>query len=35
MLLEGLDELGLTLAMHERIAAFQAADRQRRPWVYL
>jgi 3-isopropylmalate/(R)-2-methylmalate dehydratase small subunit len=34
MLLEGLDELGLTLALEDRIAAFQAADRQRRPWVY-
>jgi len=34
MLLEGLDELGLTLALEERIAAFQAADRDRRPWVY-
>lgn len=35
MLLEGLDELGLTLAMEPEIAAFQAADRARRPWVYL
>ncbi len=34
MLLEGLDELGLTLALEPRIAAFQAADRARRPWVY-
>ena len=34
MLLEGLDEIDLTLAMDERIAAFQAADRVRRPWVY-
>jgi 3-isopropylmalate/(R)-2-methylmalate dehydratase small subunit len=34
MLLEGLDEIGLTLAMEPRIAAFQAADRARRPWIY-
>jgi 3-isopropylmalate/(R)-2-methylmalate dehydratase small subunit len=34
MLLEGLDEIGLTLALEPRIAAFQAADRDRRPWVY-
>jgi 3-isopropylmalate/(R)-2-methylmalate dehydratase small subunit len=34
MLLEGLDEIGLTLAMEPKIAAFQAADRVRRPWVY-
>jgi len=34
MLLEGLDEIGLTLAMEPKIAAFQAADRGKRPWVY-
>jgi len=34
VLLEGLDEIGLTLAMEPRIAAFQAADRARRPWIY-
>jgi 3-isopropylmalate/(R)-2-methylmalate dehydratase small subunit len=34
MLLEGLDEVGLTLAMEPKIAAFQAADRARRPWIY-
>jgi 3-isopropylmalate/(R)-2-methylmalate dehydratase small subunit len=34
MLLEGLDELGLTLAMEAKIAAFEAADRARRPWIY-
>jgi len=34
MLLEGLDEIGLTLAMEPKIAAFQAADRQKRPWIY-
>ncbi|MCX7962590.1 MAG: hypothetical protein N2653_13610, partial [Burkholderiales bacterium] len=34
MLLEGLDAIGLALAYEERIAAFQAADRARRPWIY-
>jgi len=34
MLLEGLDDLGLTLALEPKIAAFEAADRQRRPWIY-
>ncbi len=34
MLLEGLDEIGLTQALEPRIAAFQAADRKRRPWIY-
>jgi 3-isopropylmalate/(R)-2-methylmalate dehydratase small subunit len=34
MLLEGLDEVGLTLALEPKIAAFQAADRKRRPWIY-
>lgn len=34
MLLDGLDELGLTLAREPKIAAFQAADRRRRPWIY-
>lgn len=34
MLLEGLDQISLTLAMEPRIAAFQAADRLRRPWIY-
>ena len=34
MLLEGLDELGLTLAMEPKIAAFETADRARRPWIY-
>jgi len=33
-LLEGLDEIGLTLKREADIAAFQAADRLRRPWVY-
>jgi len=34
MLLEGLDELGLTLALEPRIAAFEKADRKNRPWIY-
>jgi 3-isopropylmalate/(R)-2-methylmalate dehydratase small subunit len=34
MLLDGLDEIALTLALEPRIAAFQAADRARRPWIY-
>jgi len=34
MLLEGLDELGLTLAMEPKVAAFEAADRKLRPWIY-
>lgn len=34
MLLEGLDELGLTLALEARIAAFEQSDRQKRPWIY-
>ena len=34
MLLEGLDEIGLTVALEPKIAAFQAADRARRPWIY-
>ena len=33
MLLEGLDEIGLTLAMEPKIAAFPVADCQRRPWI--
>jgi len=34
MLLEGLDEIDMTLALEAKIAAFQAADRARRPWIY-
>jgi 3-isopropylmalate/(R)-2-methylmalate dehydratase small subunit len=34
MLLEGLDELGLTLQMEPKIAAFEKADRAKRPWIY-
>jgi 3-isopropylmalate/(R)-2-methylmalate dehydratase small subunit len=35
MLLEGLDPVALTLKLAPQIEAFQAADRQARPWVYL
>jgi 3-isopropylmalate/(R)-2-methylmalate dehydratase small subunit len=35
MLLEGLDEIGLTRAMDAQIAGFQAEDRAKRPWIYL
>ena len=33
-LLEGLDAIGMTLAREAEIAAWQAADRARRPWVW-
>jgi 3-isopropylmalate/(R)-2-methylmalate dehydratase small subunit len=33
-LLEGVDEIAITLQRAPEIAAFQAEDRQRRPWVY-
>ena len=33
-LLEGLDEIGLTLKQQPAIAAFQARDRSVRPWVW-
>jgi 3-isopropylmalate/(R)-2-methylmalate dehydratase small subunit len=35
MLLEGLDAIDLTLKHRDAIAAWTAADRQARPWVYL
>ena len=35
MLLKGLDEIGLTERSLDRIAAFEANDRKRRPWVWL
>lgn len=35
MLLEGLDAIDLTLRMEKEIAAFRAADRAERPWIYL
>jgi 3-isopropylmalate/(R)-2-methylmalate dehydratase small subunit len=34
-LLEGLDEISLTLRRDEEIRSFQAEDRARRPWIYL
>ncbi len=34
MLLEGLDEVGMTLARGADIASFRERDRERRPWVY-
>lgn len=34
MLLEGLDAIGLTLAREAELAAFEARDRARRPWIY-
>jgi 3-isopropylmalate/(R)-2-methylmalate dehydratase small subunit len=34
MLLEGLDAIDLTLKFQPRIAEFQRADRQVRPWIY-
>ena len=33
-MLQGLDEIGVTLRRADEIAAFQARDRARRPWVY-
>lgn len=35
MLLKGLDATDLTLEHRDTIAAWQAADRARRPWIYL
>lgn len=34
-LIEGLDEIGSSLTKAEAIEAFRAADRLRRPWVYV
>ena len=34
MLLEGLDEIGLTLTMTEQIERFRAGDRVKRPWAH-
>jgi 3-isopropylmalate/(R)-2-methylmalate dehydratase small subunit len=34
-LLEGIDEIELTSRLRERIDAFRAGDRVRRPWAYL
>ena len=35
MLLEGLDEIALTLTQSDLISRWQAADRASRPWAYL
>ncbi len=35
MLAEGLDAIDLTMKKAAAIAAFHAADRERRPWIYL
>ena len=35
MLLKGLDAIDLTLQHRDAIAAWQAGDRVRRPWIYL
>jgi 3-isopropylmalate/(R)-2-methylmalate dehydratase small subunit len=35
MLLEGLDAIAVTLKRSTEIDSFQAADRARRPWIYL
>jgi len=34
-LLEGLDDIELILRMERDVDAFQAKDRQIRPWIYL
>ena len=34
MLLNGWDPIDLTLRLDDDIAAFEARDRERRPWVY-
>jgi 3-isopropylmalate/(R)-2-methylmalate dehydratase small subunit len=33
-LIEGLDEIGMTLRRAKEIAAFQSEDRANRPWIY-
>ena len=35
ILLEGLDQIDLTLRETPRIAAFRQSDRSERPWAYL
>lgn len=35
MLLQGLDAVQLTLAREPEIAAFEARDRERRPWIWI
>ena len=34
MLLEGTDEIGLTLGLKPQIETFRQSDRERRPWAY-
>jgi 3-isopropylmalate/(R)-2-methylmalate dehydratase small subunit len=34
MLLEGLDEIGLTLERRDEILAYQKRDREKRPWIW-
>jgi 3-isopropylmalate dehydratase small subunit len=34
MLMQGLDEIALTLSRHEEIERFRVRDRARRPWAY-
>lgn len=34
MMLQGIDEIALTLSHHPQIEAFRNADRLRRPWAY-
>ena len=34
MLLEGVDEIALTLKRAQEIERFRARDRERRPWAY-
>jgi 3-isopropylmalate/(R)-2-methylmalate dehydratase small subunit len=34
MLIEGKDEIGLTLGLSQQIEAFRQSDRERRPWAY-
>jgi hypothetical protein len=34
MLLEGLDEIALTLSRGAEIGSFRAADNRKRPWAY-
>jgi 3-isopropylmalate/(R)-2-methylmalate dehydratase small subunit len=35
MLLDGMDEIGLTLQYRSQIEAYRALDHERRPWAYL
>jgi 3-isopropylmalate/(R)-2-methylmalate dehydratase small subunit len=34
-LLEGLDQVGMTLKRDAQIALWQESDRVRRPWIYV